>query len=913
MSKDDFDTLDNAPTIPGEPGGQILSGRYKIIRQIGSGGMGAVYLAKDLELDIEIAIKVLPTLLANNKRAIDNLCREARTDLALSHHNIVRLHNFQSDEAIKYLVMEYINGGSLEDKITADGVLSVDETLKIFTQVAAALDYAHSQHVLHRDIKPANIMLTKDGVAKIADFGIARQLKESMTHITGKETSGTLLYMAPEQFRGGKPDHHSDIYSLAASIYECLSGKPPFWRGSIEYQIMNVPPQPLDKLSQKQNTALLKALSKEPNDRQESAKELLAGLGADSAILNWQPVKKDTPKHYKDTLDYAQTINIKVERQKAQKKKIGALVAAVLAIAVIISLMIFVKYRSQNAQQTAADITQRPVSEKSAIEPQSPIKPITIPNVQKQVEKTAQEIAKEAEAEKQKKLVEEKEKKLEQDKIEADRKKQEYDKWIAQAQASEKKGNLSDAVKFYQKALEIKPEDSEIKDELATCQHNLYLAKAEGAEKANNLDLVIENYTKALSFKQVTSTQLKLDSVKKTVQYNIEAERKKIVEKENQKEFDELLSYAKARDNKEQSKEALKALGKALELYPDNSEALTLKKKIDGYYSPNTGNLTEPPQPQQITDSSAAVVTVNGTKITEGQIEKMLQARMEQLTSRIPLNMQDQYRQQLRKRIVEQLVIEELLAQKERQENITVSQSDIDEQTNKQIAEQNLTIDEFKSLLKSYGTTLSEFESNMRKKLMFEKLIEGEFANKIKAPTNEQIKAYYDANSQQFQEPEKMHTKHILIIPEKNNNRPERAKAQAKMKAQEILGKIKAGGNFEELAKQYSQCPSAKNGGDLGMQPKGTFVSEFEKAAYSLKPGQVSDVVETNFGFHIIKLVEYANANTCSLDKAKGQIVEVLTNKQKEQIVLDYIQKIKAEADIKFANESDKIEFNTIK
>jgi len=527
MSKDDFDTLDNAPTIPGEPGGQILSGQYKIIRQIGSGGMGTVYLARDLYLDIEIAIKVLPTLLATNKRAIDNLCGEARTDLKLSHHNIVRLYNFQSDEAIKYLVMEYINGGSLEDKIAADGALSVDETLKIFSQVADALDYAHSQHVLHRDIKPANIMLTKDGVAKLADFGIARQLKESMTHITGKETSGTLLYMAPEQFRGGKPDHHSDIYSLAASIYECLSGKPPFWRGSIEYQIMNVTPEPLNKLSQKQNAALLKALSKEPNDRQESAKELLADLGADSASLNLQPAKKEAKKRYKDTLDYAQTINIKVEKQKVQKNRIRVLAAAVLAIAVIISLMIFVKYRSQNVQQTT-DITQVPLPEKPATEPQSPTQ-TTIPDVQKQVEKTVQDVAKEAEAEKQKKLVEEKEKKLEQDKIEADRKKQEYDKWFAQAQASEKEGNLSNAVMFYQKAEEFTGE----------------------------------------------SFQSKIDSL------NVQ-----IAEQEKQKKFNELLAEAKTKDNKEQGRDALKTLDEALGLYSDNSEALALKKKITGYYEP---------------------------------------------------------------------------------------------------------------------------------------------------------------------------------------------------------------------------------------------------------------------------------------------------------------------------------------
>jgi len=343
MSSDNFDTLDIQPTIPGEPGGQILSGRYKIIREIGSGGMGTVYLAEDTELDnMQVAVKVLPTILANNKRAIDNLRREAQTSLKLSHPNIVRLHTFESDEAIKYLVMEYVDGGSLEEKISAQGPMDLEETLKIFVQIGAGLDYAHSQDVLHRDIKPANIMLTKDGKAKLADFGIARQLKDSMTRITGKETSGTLLYMAPEQFRGGEPDHRSDIYSLTASIYECLSGHPPFWRGSIEYQILNEEPAQVEKLSKEQNSALLKALAKELTDRHSNAKELLVDLGADPATLSWQvkPVKK--------TLSYDRTIKIAM-RAKKPKSKMKMLVSigflTLIAVVAILGVRQYVEQR----------------------------------------------------------------------------------------------------------------------------------------------------------------------------------------------------------------------------------------------------------------------------------------------------------------------------------------------------------------------------------------------------------------------------------------------------------------------------------------------------------------------------------------------------------------------------------------
>jgi len=306
-------------------------------------------------------------------------------------------------------------------------------------------------------------------------------------------------------------------------------------------------------------------------------------------------------------------------------------------------------------------------------------------------------------------------------------------------------------------------------------------------------------------------------------------------------------------------------------------------------------------------DPSALVVTVNGTKITAGQIDTVLDARLEQMASRIPPNMKDQYRQQMRKRLVEQMVIEEILTQKEKTLNITVSQADVNAQVQEQMKSQNLNLDEFKALLKNYGTTYTEFEQNMRKKLMFEKLMEGEFKSKIKEANDAAIKAFYNENSDQFKEPESIHTKHILIKPADGND-PNKAKAEAKVKAEEVLKKVKDGGNFEELAKEYSACPSAKNGGDLGDAPKGSFVPAFEKAAYALEPNQVSDVVETEFGYHIIKLIGHKDANTVSLDQAKEKIAQHLSNQQKQEVVVNYIQKIKKEADIKFTDPNDNFE-----
>ena len=302
------------------------------------------------------------------------------------------------------------------------------------------------------------------------------------------------------------------------------------------------------------------------------------------------------------------------------------------------------------------------------------------------------------------------------------------------------------------------------------------------------------------------------------------------------------------------------------------------------------------------------VVTANGTSITESQIGDILNPRMQQTAGRVPENMIPQYRQQMRKRIIEQLVIEELITQDEKKNNIDVNQSELDQQINKQIASQNLTTDEFKALLKAYGTTFGEYQQNMRKKLMFEKMMETKFADKLQAPTDQQVKAYYDENIQQFNRPESIHVRHILITPAKDSNDPNAAKAEAKAKAEDILKKLKAGADFNDLAKQYSSCPSAPNGGDIGPQAKGNLVPEFEKAAYALKPGQISDVVETSFGFHIIKLIEHMDAGTVSFEKAKDEIKQTLADKQREQIMMDYIQKIKTGANIKYANEADKLE-----
>lgn len=276
-----YDTLDAAVTQG--RGVTVLAGQYRIVRKLGEGGMGVVYLAEDMEMGNRlVAIKVLPPLLARNLRAVENLRKEAMVAINLTHPNIIRLYGFHSDGELKFLVMEYIDGQTLEEKIVRSerGRLSVEEVLPIAEQVAAALDYAHSRKppVFHRDLKPSNVMIDKDGTVKLLDFGIAREMKDSYTRVTGQETSGTIPYMSPEQLSGDTPTAAMDIYSLAATLYESLSGHTPFHTGDIRYQIVNKTPPAIPDIPDHVNAALQSALAKSASERPTSAGDLLGRL-----------------------------------------------------------------------------------------------------------------------------------------------------------------------------------------------------------------------------------------------------------------------------------------------------------------------------------------------------------------------------------------------------------------------------------------------------------------------------------------------------------------------------------------------------------------------------------------------------------------------------------------------------------
>jgi serine/threonine protein kinase/Flp pilus assembly protein TadD len=222
-------------------GGHVVFGRYTLVKVLGRGGMGIVWLARDEELERNVALKFLPDLMIQDHALLDQLKHETKRSLELTHPHIVRIHDFVHDERSGCISMEYVHGETLSN-LRAGKEQKVFETHEIadwISQLCEALDYAHNRaKVIHRDLKPANLMVNQRGDLKVADFGIARSLADSASRLTAEQgRSGTLVYMSPQQLSGEHGTHLDDIYSLGATIYELLTSKPPFYSGNIDRQI----------------------------------------------------------------------------------------------------------------------------------------------------------------------------------------------------------------------------------------------------------------------------------------------------------------------------------------------------------------------------------------------------------------------------------------------------------------------------------------------------------------------------------------------------------------------------------------------------------------------------------------------------------------------------------------------------
>ncbi len=277
--------------------GPLLFGRYQVERELGRGGMGRVLLAFDTKLRIHVAVKLVPDQLMADPEAAEDLRREVLRGIALMHPGIVRTHTFEQDESGAAIVMEYIDGLTFTEFKEHQPARCFDpeELLPWLTPLCAVLDYAHRDaRLVHRDLKPRNIMVTRDGRLKVADFGISATLTDSLSRNTREGSlSGTPAYMSPQQARGKKPSHLDDVYSLGATIYDLISGKPPFFRGSMDTILMQVAcePPPLMRerreeleiagkapISELWEQTVAACLAKEPVDRPQSCAEVLARL-----------------------------------------------------------------------------------------------------------------------------------------------------------------------------------------------------------------------------------------------------------------------------------------------------------------------------------------------------------------------------------------------------------------------------------------------------------------------------------------------------------------------------------------------------------------------------------------------------------------------------------------------------------
>ena len=267
-------------------------GHYQIMEQIGEGGMGVVFLAKDLRLHRNVAIKVLPETVSTDKSRLNRFEQEAVAASALNHPNILTIHEIGRSDNAKFIVSEYVNGFTLREKIP---MLTVSESIDLAIQVASALEAAHKHGIVHRDIKPENIMVREDGLVKVLDFGLAKLTEKQISFLNNEAATlamvktepgmimGTASYMSPEQARGLEVDCRTDIWSLGAVLFEMIAGYPPFEGETsmdVVASILNKDPRQLTSASGtlRINDIIYHCLQKKPSDRYQSAGELTADL-----------------------------------------------------------------------------------------------------------------------------------------------------------------------------------------------------------------------------------------------------------------------------------------------------------------------------------------------------------------------------------------------------------------------------------------------------------------------------------------------------------------------------------------------------------------------------------------------------------------------------------------------------------
>lgn len=322
-------------------------------------------------------------------------------------------------------------------------------------------------------------------------------------------------------------------------------------------------------------------------------------------------------------------------------------------------------------------------------------------------------------------------------------------------------------------------------------------------------------------------------------------------------------------------------------------------------------NKTEvkPVQPTAITPepNDSVLVTVNGVDITQKQLDDLIKPHLERMTKQaanLPPAFLEQQKKLLRSQALQEMIGMQLLNEKVKLANITISDQEITDEIKRVAAMRKppVTVEEFKKKMQEYGIDIEQMNSQIRTMLAQQKLMAKEFPDDVNF-TEEDAKAYYEKNKAGYETPEQVRASHILIKPAPTdpNSDPNEAKAVAKAKAEDLLKQIKEGADFAALAKTNSSCPSAQKGGDLDFFGKGQMVPEFDKAAFELEIGKVSEVVETQFGFHIIKLTDKKEATTTSFEEAKDAIMAEQAQRKLRDLAVQYVEKLKTGAKIDYA------------
>ena len=292
------------------PPGSSL-GRYRVIEQLGRGGMATVFRAHDPNLDRYVAVKVLPSYYTDDPSFIGRFTQEAQTVARLNHPNILQIYDFGEDKGFTYLVSELVPGGTVQDKLTGQP-LPAEEIMGYMGPLADALDHAHSQGIIHRDLKPANVLLDHQERPILADFGLARMLESSTRFTQQSQALGTPDYMSPEQGMGADADHRSDLYAFGIMLYQMLLGRTPFQADTPAATLMAHVHQPIPlpsalnpDIAPRLEATLLKATAKNPDDRFQSARDMMQAFALGSGQARAAPADDAGATAVMDAVDLA--------------------------------------------------------------------------------------------------------------------------------------------------------------------------------------------------------------------------------------------------------------------------------------------------------------------------------------------------------------------------------------------------------------------------------------------------------------------------------------------------------------------------------------------------------------------------------------------------------------------------------